>query len=173
MLPQYPGWGLVGVSVLLAAAAWIDVRHRRIPNWLSLAGILAGLFLWVLQSSWSGLLTGFLGLLVGGALFLPIYLMRGMGAGDVKLMAAVGSFLGPVHVFYCGLLIAIVGGVIAAIVAVRQGRLRAALLDSVNLVFRRRPAKTLERSARHESIPYGLAIALGTVIYLWLVRQAT
>lgn len=162
---------LFGLPVLLAVAVWVDARQRRIPNWLSLVGILAGLFLWGLHSGWSGLLNGFLGLLVGGALFMPFYLMRGMGAGDVKLMAAVGTFLGPVHAFFCGLLVAIVGGVIAVIEALRTGRLREALSDTLNLILRRRPVKTLARSARHESIPYGLAIALGTVIYLWLIRQ--
>ena len=172
MLNAYPGWAVFVLPIALALAAWIDLRQRRIPNWLSLTGIVAGFFLWVSHAGWSGLLQGFLGLLVGGALFMPFYLMRGMGAGDVKLMAAVGTFLGPTHAFFCGLLIAIVGGVIALIEALRTGRLREALSDTLNLVLRRRPVKTLERSARHESIPYGLAIALGTLIYLWLMRQA-
>lgn len=131
----------------------------------------AGLFLWVAYAGWSGLLNAFLGTFVGGTLFMPFYLMRGMGAGDVKLMAAVGTFLGPAHAFFCGLLVAIVGGVIAVIEALRTGRLREVVADTLNLILRRRPVKTLARSARHESIPYGLAIALGTLLYLWLIRQ--
>lgn len=156
------------LPVLLTLAAVIDLRQRRIPNALSFTGMAAGLVLGFWLDGWSGLSTSFLGLLTGGALFLPFYLARGMGAGDVKLMAAVGAFLGPWHVLLAGITVALLGGVIAAWAAFRQGRLTQALRDTVAVVFRTGPLKTLDRSSKEEAIPYGLAIAAGVLLYMLL-----
>lgn len=156
----------LGLPVLLSLAAVLDIRQRRIPNLLSLGGMIMGLALWTLHAGASGLLSGIAGLLVGSALFLPFYIARGMGAGDVKLMGAVGAFLGPYHVLAAAITVALLGGVIAAWVAFRQKRLRAALEDSLRVIFRQQAAKSLERASRQDSIPYGLAIAAGTLLYL-------
>src|ERR1700751_1600311 len=82
--------------MLLAVAVGSDLHSRRIPNWLVLTGLtlalavrLGGARAAQGYSAWG------LGLLTGGGLFLPLYLLRGMGAGDVKLMAMVGAFVGP------------------------------------------------------------------------------
>ena len=159
----------VALPALLTLAAVVDLRQRRIPNALSFGGMVAGLILGFAQGGVSGFSESFLGLLTGGALFLPFYLARGMGAGDVKLMAAVGSFLGPRHALLATITVALVGGVIAAWAAMRQGRLRAALRDASGVIFRVRSLKTLERSSREEAIPYGLAIALGVLLYLLML----
>lgn len=171
------GWAAAGLlpaakfvlPVLLTLAAVIDFRQRRIPNALSFGGMAAGLLLGLAQGGVSGLSNSLLGLLTGGALFLPFYLARGMGAGDVKLMAAVGAFLGPWHTLLATITVALVGGVIAAWAAFQQGRLRQALRDTAGVVFRVKPLKTLDRSSREEAIPYGLAIASGVLLYLLLV----
>ena len=158
----------VGLPVLLTLAAVWDVRYRRIPNWLSLGGMAAGLVLWTWHSGFSGFLASMSGLLLGGAFLLPFYIARGMGAGDVKLMGAVGSFLGPYHVLAATIVVALLGGVIAAWVAYRQKRLKAALRDSLMVVFRQKSLKTLEHATNEDTIPYGLAIAAGTLLYLVL-----
>lgn len=158
-----------GLPVLLSLAAVLDVRQRRIPNLLSLGGVVAGLTLWAWQSGMSGVLYGMAGLLVGGGLFLPFYVVRGMGAGDVKLMAAVGTFLGPYHVFAAAIVVALVGGAIAASVAFRQGRLRAAMRDSLLVIFQQSSVKTLEHADERDAIPYGLAIAVGVLFYLLML----
>ncbi len=163
----------VALPVLLTLAAVVDLRQRRIPNLLSFGGMAAGLLLWGVHAGVGGLSTSLLGLLTGGALFLPFYLARGMGAGDVKLMAAVGAFLGPWHTLLAAITVALLGGVIAAWTALRQGRLREALRDTFGVIFRVKSLKTLDRSAPEESIPYGLAIASGVLLYLLLVVYGT
>lgn len=160
------------LPVLLALAAVVDYRRRRIPNALSFGGMAAGLLLGLVSGGAPGLLGSFLGLLTGGALFLPFYLARGLGAGDVKLMAAVGAFLGPGHTLWAAITVALLGGVIAAWAAFRQRRLAQALRDTAGVVFRVRPLKTLDASSREESIPYGLAIAAGVLLYLVLLAHA-
>lgn len=158
----------IGLPVLMTLAAVMDVRHRRIPNWISLGGMAAGLVVWTWHSGLSGFLISMTGLLLGSAFFLPFYIARGMGAGDVKLMGAVGSFLGPYHVFVATIVVALLGGVIAAWVAYRQKRLKVALRDSLLVVFRQQSPKTLEHATKEDAIPYGLAIASGALLYLVL-----
>src|SRR5512136_548273 len=85
--------------IVLAIAAITDVRTRRIPNWLTYPTMGAGLSYHVYANGWQGFLFGLEGLLLGFALLLVFYLLGGMGAGDVKLMAGVGSILGPKIVF--------------------------------------------------------------------------
>lgn len=155
--------------LMLCAVTVIDIRTRRIPNLISLSGIAVGFASWAWLAGWPGIVHASLGMGVGFILFLPFYLARGMGAGDVKLMAAVGTFLGPGHAFYASLVVAIVGGFIAALAAWRQGRLSEALRGSFAVLSRSAPVKTLEDSSRSESIPYGLAIAVGVVCYLFFV----
>lgn len=162
----------VGLPVLLTLAAVMDVRQRRIPNWISLGGMVVGLTLWTWHSELSGFLISMAGLLLGGALFLPFYIARGMGAGDVKLMGAVGAFLGPYHVLAATIVVALLGGVIAAWIAYRQKRLKAALRDSLLVVFRRQSPKTLEHATKQDAIPYGLAIASGSLLYVSLMAAA-
>lgn len=162
----------IGLPLLLTLAALLDVRQRRIPNWISLGGMLAGLALWTWHAGLSGLSISLAGLLLGGALFLPFYIARGMGAGDVKLMGAVGAFLGPYHVLAATIVVALLGGVIAAWAAYRQKRLKAALRDTLLVVLRQQSPKTLAQTTRHDAIPYGLAIASGTLIYLMLMAAA-
>lgn len=125
--------------------------------------------LWGWHGGMPGVASSLLGLVVGGGLFLPFYLARGMGAGDVKLMAAVGAFLGPYHIIAAAITVALVGGVIAAWAAFRQGRLRSAIRDSWLVAIRARPAVTLDQASREQSIPYGLAISAGVLFYLAMV----
>jgi prepilin peptidase CpaA len=162
----------IGLPVLLTLAAAIDSRHRRIPNWLSLGGMAAGLMLWGWHSGLPGVLASMAGLLLGGLLFLPFYIARGMWAGDVKLMGAVGSFLGPYQVLAATIVVALLGGLLAAWFAFRQKRLRAALRESLMVVFRQQSPKTLAHAAKEDVIPYGLAIASGTLLYLLLTVSA-
>jgi len=92
------------LCAILAIAVYSDVRSHRISNTLSLLGLMAGLGLQYLGSGLQGVTSGFLGAGVGLACFAPFYLLRSMGAGDVKLLAAVGAFLGPQGAFYAALL---------------------------------------------------------------------
>ena len=98
--------------VILLAAIW-DLRQRRIPNRLVMAGAALGILLQMIAADPGGVLAAITGLLVGLAILLPGYLMGFTGAGDAKLMAAVGTFLGPWGVFQAALASIAVGGIIA------------------------------------------------------------
>jgi prepilin peptidase CpaA len=125
--PTLPGSGEILLGILVAVAAYYDIRYRRIPNWLVLSGIVAG-FAWNALFSggntswWSGLLRAGEGLGLGFALYFPLYLIRGRRAGDVKLLAAVGAITGPGNCFWVFLLTAILGGGIALIVVMLHKR---------------------------------------------------
>ena len=98
------------LCTMLAIAVYGDVRSHRISNTLSLLGLVAGLGLQYLGNGLQGVASGLLGAGVGLACFTPFYMLRSMGAGDVKLLAAVGAFLGPQGAFYAALFSLLAGG---------------------------------------------------------------
>jgi prepilin peptidase CpaA len=128
--PTLPGTGEILLGILVAVAAYFDIRFRRIPNWLVLSGIVAGLT-WNSLSPGGfslgdpGLLHAGKGLGLGFLLYFPLFLIRGRRAGDVKLLAAVGSITGPGNCFWVFILTAVLGGAIALVVVAvykRAGR---------------------------------------------------
>ena len=157
---------LLVLSTGLAAAVFTDVRTRRIPNWLTGAIAGAGFGL----ACGGGVVTPLqaaLGLLAGLLLMMPGHVIGATGAGDVKLMAAVGSVVGPEMVFRAFLYSAVAGGVFAVIVAVRRGRLAATLLDASRLVTSPAGAReAIESPTRANRFAYGPAIAAGTLVSL-------
>ena len=114
------------------------------------------------------------GCIVGLLLFLPIFALRGMGAGDVKLLAAVGAWLGPGNVAMAALATSIAGGVIAILVAVGYGYLRTALNNVWLLLthWRVTGIKPLHvvtlQGTKGPRLAYAIPIAIGTVVTLWL-----
>ncbi|SIT45921.1 Flp pilus assembly protein, protease CpaA [Paraburkholderia piptadeniae] len=156
---------------LVTTASWTDLRARRIPNWLVLAAaVLALLVQCYLHGAGTGFSQWLLGMLTGGALFLPLYVARAMGAGDVKLMAAIGAFVGPWAGFGIVLLTFSIGGIWALILIVARGKTRRAFANIRGMlpVRGRKPQKTdpgaeLPRRESVGSLPFAVAIALGTV----------
>ncbi len=175
------------LGALLALALWHDVRSRRIPNLLVLLGALAGLALNALlppgaslfRAPFGGLgaLAGLAGLGTGLAVLLPMYLLRAMGAGDVKLMAMAGAFLGPRAMLDAALWTLLSGGVLALAAALYSGRLRVLLANAyqmlLNLLLRTvaRAGGGVEAPAAVSGrLPYAVAIASGTVLHLLLAH---
>jgi prepilin peptidase CpaA len=114
-----------------------------------------------------------LGLFAGLAVFFPLFALRAMGAGDVKLMAAVGAWIGAVSILNVALYGSVAGGVLAVIVAIRRGYLKKALSNVKMLVtfwwvegIKPFPALTLE-SKEGLRLPYAVAIAAGLAVTLW------
>lgn len=167
---------LVVPLVLAAWIAWEDVRTRRIPNYLTLGIAVTGLLYSLLSHGWMGLLSGVLGLALGfGFLLLP-YLLGGMGAGDVKALAALGTWLGPWGTVFLFCYMGIAGGLMALGVLLWKGLLRLKLrqgwINATN-AFLCRSAGALAPSLTREvtpGMPYGVAIMVGMAVLLVTVR---
>jgi prepilin peptidase CpaA len=146
-------------------ATIVDIRTRRIPNVLTAAMAAAGLGLAATGSSQVTLAGAVIGLLLGGALMLPGHLFGATGAGDVKLMAAVGAIVGPPTVITAFLFTAIAGGVLAVGVAARRQRLAATLAGTGRLIAGPAGARQDVRAATEaRRFAYGPAIAIGSVL---------
>src|SRR5215471_7426935 len=120
--------------VLVLGAAVYDVRYRRIPNWITITGVVIGVSLntflaWdrVANNGWSGLFFSLKGLGLGFGVYFILYALRAMGAGDVKLMAAIGSLVGWEDWFGIFVITAIVGGIMALLLIALRGRTRHTL----------------------------------------------
>jgi prepilin peptidase CpaA len=160
---------LFDALVLAVAAAVLDVQHHRIPNWLTYPGIASGILLRWVFLGWKGLGSAVAGcILVGGIVFL-FYAVRAMGAGDVKLLAAIGSLVGPSQGIVILLATAICGGVLAIVYALYTRRV-ATTLRNVGSVLKFHTSSGMqvhpEINLDNPSalrMPYGLAIAAGTL----------
>jgi prepilin peptidase CpaA len=150
----------------LVAAVVTDVRSRRIPNWLT--GAIGGAGFGIAFGG--GGLTpaqAALGMLAGLLLMMPGHLIGATGAGDVKLMAAIGTVVGPGLVTKAFLYTAVAGGVFALAVAARRGLLAETLYGTQRLVTAPSAARqTIESPARANRFAYGPAIAVGTLVAL-------
>ncbi|MGH9409203.1 MAG: A24 family peptidase [Vicinamibacterales bacterium] len=152
----------------LAIAVVIDVRSRRIPNWLT--GAIAGAG-FGLAAGGAAVTPGqaALGLFAGLGLMMPGHLIGATGAGDVKLMAAIGTVVGPSFVFRVFLYSAVAGGVLALVVAARRGIVAATVRSAGHLIVAPREARArVESPARVNRFAYGPAIAAGTFAALFL-----
>lgn len=102
--------------VLLITAFIYDVKFHKIPNWLSAGGMLVGIVFHLISGGIDGLIFSFLGLLIAGGIFLILYVFKAIGAGDVKLFAAIGSIVGVQMVLYMMMYSIIVAGVIGIVI---------------------------------------------------------
>jgi prepilin peptidase CpaA len=146
------------VALVATAAAFYDLRWRRIPNWLTGTAALSGLIINTWSAGVDGLITALLGGALGLVLLLPFYARRGVGAGDVKLLAALGALVGPQTLVWIALFTGLVGGAMSLAVLARRGRLGSMLKQLV--VLQMRPA------ASGLKAPYGVAIAGGAYLAL-------
>jgi prepilin peptidase CpaA len=156
-------------AAVLAASAWAvreDLLSHRIPNSLTGPMFAVGLLLQLLISSWSGLGQALLGALVGLAILMPFYVLRAMGAGDVKLLAALGTALGPYWALVAGINTLLAGGVFA-IAYLLCGATREAFRPvGVPWPVRLHYFRSRARELRHERFPYAIAIAAGAIAAL-------
>ena len=169
--------------ILLGLAAWQDIKQHRIPNQIVLVGVVLGLvFNGLLPQGLGfnspapgglGWLAALAGMGLGLVLLLPLYWLRAMGAGDVKLMAMVGAFLGPGQVLGALLGTFLVGGVMALVITLRAGAMRRLLgnlkfllLDGVIKVSTGQVPTMEDLPQSVGKLPYAVAIAGGTLGYM-------
>jgi len=156
---------VVTTAIVLAVATFTDLRSRRIPNWLVFPFFGCGIVVSIWLGGWAGVISSIegagLALLIYGVLFM----MGGMGAGDVKLCTAIGAWIGPWHLFLALILTGLAGGAIALAMAAWGGFLKDLFQHTGDLVFsaKKRGEAVLSNPVRHR-MPYAPAIAIGTLI---------
>jgi prepilin peptidase CpaA len=170
---QNSGWLLAGC--LAAWAGALDWRYRRIPNWLTLPGLLAGVAVNAAASGWAGAKSSLLGAGLGLAVLLPFVLIKALGAGDWKLTGALGACLGPGRLITVLVGSMFVAGAMALALIIYKGRVRQALGNIVRMlgafVALRLPGPEVSLdNPESAKVPFGVAMAV-TVLF-FVVRHA-
>lgn len=165
---------IVTISIVAFAAIW-DLKTRKIPNWLTFPAMLLGIMAMTWQAGLPGLMNSIGGLLLGVALLFLFFLVGGMGAGDVKLLGAIGALQGPHFVLFTFLYGAIAGGVMALIIVAFHGQLYNVVLNVylslknfLGIVVRSRGKHPLMPVSSGIRFPYGIAILAGTVLAFYV-----
>jgi prepilin peptidase CpaA len=158
------------LTCLLLAACVSDLRSRRIPNGLVLIIGLAGLaYALAVMPPARAIVFAFGGCVVGLAIWLPFWALRVLGAGDVKLMAAAGTWLGAAGAVEASLIAAVVGGLIAIVVLARVRSESSALARFGVWMLMSRATRSIapELTPVERRIPYGVALAAGAAVAAW------
>jgi len=166
-------WHVWLLSAVLVIAAVIDGWKLKVPNWITFPLILSGWIYSGIAFGWPGLGWSLLGTAVGLGLLLPAYAIGGMGAGDVKLLAGVGAWVWGTVTFYAFCLSAVIGGVIAIAMVLLGGVWQKhrgqffAILNEILVVRDPNQLATIaaERKSSMMLLPYGIPIAIGTILY--------
>jgi prepilin peptidase CpaA len=163
----------VAISALMLVAAYCDVRTRRIPNALTLLGFGVAIALRATAGLGAGI-DGVTGAILAFVLCLPFFVLGVLGGGDAKLLMALGAFTGPRDLLMAMLLIASIGGIIGAVDALRKGILLPVLYNCGDIIkhwatFGRRGSNRSLTTSGALAIPYGVAIALGSLV-LWFAQ---
>lgn len=168
---------LAVLIVVTVTATWVDIREHRIPNWLVVSGMaMAGVY-HVLSPFGHGMGFAVAGMAVGMSSLMPFYIMRTMGAGDVKLMGMVGAFLGTAAVLGAVLATMIAGGVLALIASAYK-RALPQLVGNLRTMLIQRDIRRMGGAGPDAipvppsvgKLPYAVAIAAGTAVQIFILR---
>ena len=164
-------WIAGGAVLLCGTAAWCDLRYRRIPNAITLPAVVVALCLHGATHAGPGLLLSLAGMVAAAALVLPGYALGFTGAGDVKLLAAVGALLAFPTALFAALLSLVFGGVLSVLISLWRRSLSGLLLNTLGmgrwLLIRTAgvPAPAPTRSLK--GVPLGVAIAIATLVVVF------
>jgi prepilin peptidase CpaA len=168
---------LVKIAFLLPFACLVsynDVRFRRIPNIFVLIILIGGLVINTAFGGLNGALSSLGGCIVAFSVLFILYVYGGMGAGDVKLFAACGAVIGFQNILHSFVVIATLGGIIAIVSMIRAGIVRSAMRNVVMILVGFLPGWKIPHIEvppdRSHTVPYGVAITLGSLISLYLFR---
>lgn len=173
-----PGSLLIAYGALLIPLAIIityyDVRYRRIPNAFVLATLTSGLLVNSIFGGLEGFVASLGGCVLGFILMFILHVFGAMGAGDVKLFAAIGSVTGATLILPTFLVVVVTGAVLAVVASVRAGAVRTTALRVIQILVGLFPGWQMPRFAvpqdKRLTIPYGVAITLGSIITLAVFR---
>jgi prepilin peptidase CpaA len=166
---------IAGLAGLLAVVAGgMDWRSRRIPNWLTVPGLLAGVAANAAFGGWGGAKSSLLGAGLGLVLLLPFVLIRSLGAGDWKLVGAVGACVGPGNLLSVLMVTVLVAGIMAAALIVWKGRARQTARNMLHILGAffsfHLPGPEVSLDSRQSlKIPFGVAVAIAVILFS--VRQ--
>ncbi|HYU47148.1 MAG TPA: A24 family peptidase [Terriglobales bacterium] len=158
-------------AILVAVCAGVfDWRYRRIPNWLTVSGLVAGVGVNTILSGWQGMEASVLGALLGLGLLLPFVLLRSLGAGDWKLAGALGACLGLRQLISVLVGTILLAGIMALAVVIWTGRWKQTLRNIAHLLAAlfslRMPALEVSlENPQSTKIPFGVAMAATVVLY--------
>jgi prepilin peptidase CpaA len=159
----------IGAVLVAMLGAITDIRSARLPNRLTYSAGVAALMLRTAVLGWPGLKNGLIGILIAGGFFCLLFVLRAMGGGDMKMMAAVGAWVGSRHVLTVLIAIALAGGVLALVSMVFNKNLIATVRNTVRLMLYRftsglQPHPEMNVQAPgSKRVPFGVAIAMGTL----------
>jgi prepilin peptidase CpaA len=159
--------------LVLIISVGTDIKNRRIPNLLLLPALVLAVMLHSISGGIDGLLTAIGGLTLGMAMLFPLYAIGGMGAGDVKLLGIVGSFLGPWGAVVAGLATFMAGAVLGIAIIIWRRALPLFEMNTAPMLGSHPAGANVEPPDRTQAnvitIPYAPAIAAGTVAALWYI----
>jgi prepilin peptidase CpaA len=165
---------LILLIPLAGLISYYDVRYRRIPNVFVLVALISGLVANALLDGWGGMAGSLAGCAAGFGLMLILHLFGALGAGDVKLFAAVGAVIGLQRVLPAFLIVLMTGGVLAVLMMLRAGTVRETMHRVAyifySVLFHRRVPQFVMPADKKQTIPYGVAIMLGSLITLAVNR---
>lgn len=167
-------WLIIFLACIMVVCAVFDLKSQRIPNLITYPSMLISLSYHGISNGWEGLAFSGAGLILGVAIFIIPYLMGGMGAGDAKLMGVAGAVLGAKGVFIAALFTALVGGLYAVILLILKPSFSKGFihghLSTLSAYLRTRHfiPIAITNEEKKPKLCYGVAIALGTLIYLSL-----
>jgi prepilin peptidase CpaA len=166
---------LILVLLLIGIATITDINERRIPNWLTFSAIIAGMLLHLIADGIPGGLFAVKGMALGLVILLPAFIWGGLGAGDVKLLAAIGALMGPQLVLNAGIYSILFGGAISLVLLIWHRRFLITVkriwnylvyLSTKVLVFKQFSGEkpTIHEPGKEITFPFGVAISLGTIV---------
>jgi prepilin peptidase CpaA len=170
---------VVILSLVVVVAIYTDIRWRRVPNSLTFPTLGLGMIVQTLTFGWTGPLLGLAGAILAPALLLLMHGGRGIGMGDLKLVASTGAWFGPALALVVTLSSAVAGGVLALIWLARSsnelGRFCSVFLVGLPLVGRRVTSRRspTQSEPRHQALPYGIAIGIGILFALVVAQWPT
>jgi prepilin peptidase CpaA len=169
----------VCIAGIALTAAFTDIRARIIPNWLVIAGVAAGFGLNTVFYGWQGLAASALGFGLALLIYVPLFILRAMGGGDVKLMAAIGCMVGPRNWFEIFIYASVAGGIYGLFLVMLRNSGGGVLwnmlhitreLVRLRLPFKSKPELDIGH-AKALSVPHAVAIAAGAFLFLYVQRN--
>lgn len=169
-------WHVYVVTVTLIVAAWIDGKELRVPNWITFPMVASGFVYNLAANGWGGLWIAFAGMCVGLLTLLPLYAVGGMGAGDVKLMAGMGAWLGWQVTLWAFVYTVVVGAVMAVVMVLSKKAWNKHYAQFLMIFSEwmtiKDPKKLAEIAAERKPtmflLPYGIPICIGSIAYFFV-----